>query len=88
MSRSSAEAEYRALASITNELIWIFQLLKDLHINSLLPATVFCDNQAAIVIASNPTFHERTKHIEIDCHFVWDKIVDGFLRLLPSRSHL
>ena len=84
VSRSSAEAEYRALASV----IWITQLITDLHVKVLMPTTVLCDNQATTAIASNPTFHERTKHIEIDCHFVRDKIVDGFLKVLPVKFSL
>ena len=88
VSRSSAEAEYRALASVTSELVWITQLLTDFKVKTLMSATVFCDNQAAIAIASNPTFHERTKHIEIDCHFVRDKIVEGFLKVLPINTSL
>lgn len=83
VSRSSAEAEYRGLASVTSEVLWLTQLLNDLHVPLLSPTLVYCDNQGAIAIASNPTFHERTKHVEIDCHFVRDKIVDGFLKLLP-----
>lgn len=78
---SKSSAEYRAVASVTSELIWISHILKDLHIDCLMPATMFCDNQVAIAIASNPTFHERTKHIEIDCHFVRDKVGDGFLKI-------
>lgn len=88
ISRSSSEAEYRALAGTTCELVWIILLLKDFNINLTSPVTIFCDNQAAIHIANNPIFHERTKHIEIDCHFVRKKIVVGVLKVLPIRSHL
>ena len=87
VSRSSAEAEYRALAATTSELVWLQQLLCDFHVSPSSPALIFCDNQAAIHIASNPTFHERTKHIEIDCHFVRDKITTGSIKLLPIRTH-
>ena len=89
VARSSAEAEYRALTAVTSELIWISQLLYDFRITVTKPALIFffCDNQAAIHIVSNPIFHERTKHIEIDCHFFRDKLTKGFIKLLPVRSH-
>lgn len=62
--------------------------LKDLNITSILPTIMFCDNQTTIAIASNPTFHDRTKHIKIDCHFVRDEIVDDFLKVLSICSNL
>jgi hypothetical protein len=74
VARSSAEAEYRAMASTASELTWIRQLLADLHINHKEPMKMFCDNQAARHIAANPVYHERTKHIEVDCHFIREKI--------------
>lgn len=87
ISRSSAEADYRALATTTNEVIWLQQLLKDFFVHLSEQAVIYCDNLAAIHIASNPIFNERTKHIEIDCHFVRDKVTDGVIKLLPVRLH-
>lgn len=84
----SAEAEYSALAMVSSELVWLAQILTDLQIVSLTLALVYCDNQATIVIASNPTFDERMKHIKIDCHFVRERIDKGFIKLLPIRSQM
>ena len=66
MARSSAEAEYRAMASTASELTCIKQVLTDLNVKANEPMQMFCDNQAARHIAANPIFHERTKHIEVD----------------------
>ncbi|CAN1751808.1 Retrovirus-related Pol polyprotein from transposon RE1, partial [Linum perenne] len=68
VSRSSSEAEYRALAHLSCEIQWLTVLLKELGVNVPLPVSIHCDNRSAIHIAENPVFHERTKHIEIDCH--------------------
>nr|CAD1821571.1 unnamed protein product [Ananas comosus var. bracteatus] len=74
VSRSSAEVEYRAMASTACELVWLKALLKDMGFNHDGPIQMKCDNQAAIHISTNPVFHERTKHIEVDCHFVCEKV--------------
>ena len=79
VSRSSAESEYRAMAQSVCEVIWIYQLLTEVGLKTSVPAKLWCDNQAALHIASNPVFHERTKHIEIDCHFVREKIQQGLI---------
>jgi len=88
VSRSSSEAEYRALASTTCELQWITYLLEDLGVPFVRLALLYCNNQSALQIASNQVFHERTKHIEIDCHIVRDKVYAGFLKLLLVASSL
>ena len=77
VARSSAEAEYRAMALGTCELIWLKQLLQELKYSDTGQMKLICDNQAALHIASNPVFHERTKHIEVDCHFIRQKIESG-----------
>uniref|UniRef100_A0A2N9HRI1 Reverse transcriptase Ty1/copia-type domain-containing protein n=1 Tax=Fagus sylvatica TaxID=28930 RepID=A0A2N9HRI1_FAGSY len=74
VARSSAEAEYRAMAHTTCELTWLRTVLQEFGLLTQGPTPLYCDNQAAIHIASNPVFHERTKHIEVDCHFVRSKV--------------
>ncbi|KAL0374404.1 UNVERIFIED_CONTAM: Retrovirus-related Pol polyprotein from transposon RE1 [Sesamum radiatum] len=83
VARSTAEAEYHSLGMTVCELQWVSYLLQDLHVALPTPIPLYCDNQAAIQIVANPVFHERTKHIEIDCHLVRDKFKAGFV--LPSH---
>ncbi|XP_075078030.1 secreted RxLR effector protein 161-like [Nicotiana tabacum] len=87
VARSSAEAEYRAMAMATCELVWTKQLLKELKFGEISRMELVCDNQVALHIASNPVFHERTKHIEIDCHFVREKILSGEIATKFVRSN-
>ena len=75
--RSSVEAEYRSMATTTCELKWLKGLLSTLGVMHSDPTHLYCDSQAALHIAANPIFHERTKHIEVDCHFVRDEIQNG-----------
>lgn len=77
MSKSSTEAEYRAMSHATSEIIWLRSLLSSLQVPCLSPTTLFCDNQSALHLASNPVFHERTKHIEVDCHFIREHLQSG-----------
>ncbi|GJR06763.1 retrovirus-related pol polyprotein from transposon TNT 1-94 [Tanacetum coccineum] len=77
VSRSSTKAEYRALADSTCEISWLKCLLQDLNVTVPTPSLVICDNASIIALAKNPIHHARAKHIEIDCHFVKDKIKQG-----------
>lgn len=77
VSRSNAEVEYRSKGLATSEVILVRGLLEELRIAFQNPTALYCDKKATIQIASNSMFHERTKRIEIDCHFVNERILDG-----------
>lgn len=86
VSRSSAEAEYRAMALTACEITWLSALLKDIGVKNLPSTQLHCDNQAALAIAANPVLHERTKHVEIDCHFIRDQIQAGLIHTVHVQS--
>jgi hypothetical protein len=102
VSRSSTEAEYKALANATAELIWVEALLRELGVKLQQKPCLWCDNLGATYLSVNPVFHARTRHIEIDFHFVRervasnrldirfisskDQVADGFTKALPVRN--
>ncbi|GKD40542.1 putative RNA-directed DNA polymerase, partial [Tanacetum coccineum] len=73
-----AEAEYRAMSNVAYEIIWILKILTDLKVNYTIHVEMFCDSSAAMQIAANPVFHERTKHFEIDLYFLRKKMAEVF----------
>ena len=88
VSRSSAEAEYRVVATAVAETCWIRSLLQELRHPITSATIVYCDNVSAVYFSANPVQHRRTKHIELDIHFVREKVAIGALRVLhvPSSS--
>jgi hypothetical protein len=90
VARSSAEAEYRAMASATAKLTWLSFLLRDIGLPLLKPPALLCDNLSALHMTVNPVFHGRTKHIEIDYHFVHERVALGALetRFVSSNRQL
>ena len=88
VSRSSAEDEYRAMASTCCEITWLFYLLEDFRIQHTKATLMYCDNKAALHIATNPVFHEHTKHIEVDCHLIREKIQVGMIKTSHVRTDL
>jgi hypothetical protein len=86
VSCSSAEAEYRVVAHVVAECCWLRQLFQELHIQLPQATVVFCDNVSAIYMTANPVHHKRTKHIEIDIHFVREKVALGEIRVLHVPS--
>jgi hypothetical protein len=76
VSRSSTKAEYRVLAITTAELYWLRMLFKELQVPLPAPPQIWCDNMGAIALASNPIYHARTKHVEVDYHFIREKVLN------------
>lgn len=81
VSRSSSEAEYRALATTVAELCWFCYLFRELSITLCTPPCVFVDSISALYMAANPIFHARTRHIEIDYHFIRELLAQGVLTI-------
>ena len=88
VSRSSAEAEYRAVANGVAEASWLRQLLLELHQPLHRRTLVYCDNVSAVYLSTNPIQHQCTKHVEIDLHFVRERVAVGDVRVLhvPTTS--
>ncbi|GAU39478.1 hypothetical protein TSUD_159100 [Trifolium subterraneum] len=89
VARSSTEAEYRSMTNTTAELLWIQSLLQELHVPFHTP-TLLCDNLSAVSLAHNPILHSRTKHIELDIHFVREKVLSKhlYVRHVPAVDQL
>ncbi|XP_022030534.1 uncharacterized mitochondrial protein AtMg00810-like [Helianthus annuus] len=90
ISRSSAEAEYRAVANVVAEVCWIHNLLLELRRRVKSATLIYCDNISAIYLSGNPVQHQRTKHIELDIHFVREHVQRGTVRILhtPTRFQI
>ncbi|WMV40927.1 hypothetical protein MTR67_034312 [Solanum verrucosum] len=90
VARSSAEAEYRALASTIAERTWIVYLLHDLGVFLRYIPTLYCDNMGALYMTVNLVMHARTKHVEMDYHFVREKVARGQLltQFMKSKDQL
>jgi len=87
---SSTEVEYKALIDGTAEVIWLQYLLIDLQVPSVSAPTIWCDNLGATYLLANPIFHARTKHVEVDYHFIHDRVAKKEFRFLlsPLRINL
>ncbi|KAH9752513.1 retrovirus-related pol polyprotein from transposon RE1 [Citrus sinensis] len=90
VTKSSAESEYRALASAASEIAWLKSLFLEMEVYCVERPTIWCDNISATELAKNPVFHSRTKHIEIDVHFIRDKVLSGDLKIcyVPSEDQI
>ena len=86
LSRSSAEAEYRGVANVVSKSCWLRILLLKLYCPISKATHVYCDNISAIYLFGNPVQHQRIKHVEMDIHFVREKVARGHIRVLHIHS--
>lgn len=75
------------MALIICEVSWLTHLLTDLGLSSLAPVTLKCDDQAALAIVMNPVHNKKTKHVEVDCHYVRDKVNQGCIKPVYVSTH-
>ena len=88
VARSSVKSKYRFMTLATCELIWLKQLIQELKLYECKLMELVCDNQVALHIASNSNFHERTKHIEIDYHFIREKVITKEINIIFVNSNV
>ncbi|KAM1147908.1 hypothetical protein ACFX19_040240 [Malus domestica] len=90
VSRSSTEAEYKALAHCVADVFWIRSVFKDIHQYILVPPSLYCDNLSALALSSNPVFHSKIKHLDTDYHFVREKVQkrDLLVHYIPTEDQI
>jgi hypothetical protein len=90
VSSSSTKAEYKALTNAIAEIMWIQTLLLEIGIQAPRKTKLWCDNMGAKYLSTNPVFHARTKHIEVDYHFVRERVTRGLLDIkhVLTRDHV
>ncbi|RVW64704.1 Retrovirus-related Pol polyprotein from transposon RE1 [Vitis vinifera] len=90
VAKSSAEAEFRVVAHGICEIMWIRRLLEELKMTGPSPMKLYCDNKATILVAHNPVLHDRTKHVEVDKHFIKEKIDNGLVCMtyIPTEEQV
>ncbi|RVW88812.1 Retrovirus-related Pol polyprotein from transposon RE1 [Vitis vinifera] len=90
VARSSAEVEFRAVAHVICEIMWIRRLLEELKMTGSSPMKLYCDNKAAILVAHNLVLHDCTKHVEVDKHFIKEKIDNGLVCMtdIPTEEQV
>ncbi|XP_019159913.1 PREDICTED: uncharacterized protein LOC109156515 [Ipomoea nil] len=81
VARSPTEAEYKALVDVCAEVIWILSLLREIDVNNIYVPKLWCDNLGATYMCANLIFHARIKHVEIDYHFVRDRVANGDIQV-------
>jgi hypothetical protein len=86
ISRSSTESEYKVVTDATAEIVWLQVLLRELGISQSRAPTLWCDNIGATYLSANPIFHRRSKHIEVDYHFIRERVATKQLEVWPISN--
>lgn len=90
MSRSSAESEYRALTNLSTDVVWLKAVCDEIGLSIAGTPKLWCDNTSAIALAANSIFHGRTKHIEVDVHYIRKKVLEKIVEVghVPSEEQV